>query len=106
MRTHQEIDARSLAMHRLIAEKVRREPALLEAAKATLARWRSIGDASTRAYDEQWERALSEGLEATLRVALEDSERGDAMRQCSPFPGILTPRERFAFLRAWKDSHE
>ena len=92
MRTHQEIDARSLAMHRLIAEKVRGEPALLEAARATLARWRSIGDASTRAYDEQWERALSEGLEATPRVALEDSERGDAMRQCSPFPGILTPR--------------
>ncbi len=106
MRTHQEIDARSLAMHRLIAEKVRRDPALLEAAKATLARWRSIGDGSTRPYDEQWERVLNEGLEATVRIALEESERGGAMRQCSPFPGILAPRERFAFLRAWKDSHE
>jgi len=105
MRTHREIDARSLAMHRLIAEKVRREPALLEAAKATLARWRGIGDGSTRPYDEQWERVLNEGLEATVRAALEESERGDAMRQCSPFPGILAPRERFAFLRAWKDSH-
>jgi hypothetical protein len=106
MRSHREIDARSLAMHRLIVEKVRREPALLEAAKATLARWRSTGDTSTQLYDEQWERALTDGVDATARVALEESERGDAMRQCSPFSSILTPKERFAFLRAWKDSHE
>jgi hypothetical protein len=106
MRTHREIDARSLAMHRLIAEKIRRDPALLEGVKATLARWRSAEDGSARPYDEPWERALREGLEPTIRLALEESERGDAMRQCSPFPGILTPRERFAFLRAWKASHE
>ncbi len=33
MRTHQEIDARSLAMHRLVAERIRRDPALIARAK-------------------------------------------------------------------------
>jgi hypothetical protein len=36
MRTHGEIDARSLALHRLVAEKVRHEPALFAKAQATL----------------------------------------------------------------------
>lgn len=40
MRTHQEIDARSLAMHRLVVEKIRRDPALLARAESTLSRWR------------------------------------------------------------------
>jgi hypothetical protein len=97
--SHEEIDARSLAMHHLIAEKLRRDPSLIEKAKATLARWRANGDESTRPYDEEWERALNEGLDATLRLALGTSEHAKALRQCSPFAGILTPHERAAFLR-------
>ena len=100
--THQQIDDRSLAMHRLIAKKLRRDPELLSKAKATLARWRRKGDESTRAYDDEWVRALDAGLDATLRIALGRSQRATALRQCSPFAGILTPQERSAFLRAWK----
>ena len=37
MRTHQELDDRSLALHRLIADKVRHDPALFDKARATLA---------------------------------------------------------------------
>ena len=43
--------------------------------------------------------------EATLATLAEDSERAAALRQCSPFTGILTPAERFEFLRAWSRSH-
>jgi hypothetical protein len=46
MRTHQEIDARSLELHRLIAAKVRREPALLDRVRLTLQRWRDPGNPS------------------------------------------------------------
>ncbi|MGB8930248.1 MAG: hypothetical protein WCC48_03240 [Anaeromyxobacteraceae bacterium] len=100
--THQQIDDRSLAMHRLIAKKLRGDPKLLSKAKATLTRWRRRGDESTRSYDDEWARALDEGLDATLRIALGRSQRAVALRQCSPFAGILTPQERAAFLRAWK----
>ncbi len=40
MRTQREIDRRSLALHRLVAERVMRDPSLFEKAKVTLARWR------------------------------------------------------------------
>ena len=103
--THKDIDERSLAMHRLIAKKLRRQPLLLFKAKATLARWRRNADESTRVYDDEWACALDDGLDATLRLALGRSQRAAALRQCSPFAGILTPNERNAFLRAWKRSH-
>ena len=103
--THKDIDDRSLAMHQVIAKKLRRRPLLLSKAKATLAHWRRNADESTRTYDEEWARALDGGLDATLRLALGRSQRAVALRQCSPFAGILTPKERKAFLRAWKRSH-
>jgi hypothetical protein len=106
MRTHQEIDARSLAMHRLVAEKVRRDPALLDRARRTLQRWRDPSN-PTRAepWLAEWQRLLDLGLEPTLATLAEDSERAAALRQCSPFTGILTPAERFEFLREWSRSH-
>ena len=94
--------ARSLALHRLVAEKVRRDPALFERAKATLARWRRIGDASTRRYDEEWDRIMALGLEATLAVMLDESEHAADMRKNSPFAGILTYEERQALLQTWE----
>ncbi len=104
-RTHQEIDARSLAMHRLVAETIRRDPALFEKARATLRRWRGSVSPGARPYLDEWERLLRVGIEASLAVAVEDSERATALRQCSPFAGILTSQERFAFLRTWKKAH-
>jgi hypothetical protein len=48
---------------------------------------------------------MSRGLEPTLAVLVEDSERATALRQCSPFAGVLSPAERFAFLEAWRVAH-
>ncbi|QFY42258.1 hypothetical protein F6R98_06140 [Candidatus Methylospira mobilis] len=42
MRTHHELDERSLALHRLIADKIRQYPVLFDRAKETLARRRKI----------------------------------------------------------------
>lgn len=106
MRSHQEIDARSLALHRLIAAKVRREPALLDRVRLTLARWRDPGNPSrSEPYLAEWDRLVAQGLEQVLAAAVEESERAAALRQCSPFAGILSPAERFAFLKAWTASH-
>jgi hypothetical protein len=40
---HQCLDARSLAMHCLVARKLLANPALIAQARGTLARWRSAG---------------------------------------------------------------
>lgn len=105
MRTHQEIDARSLAWHRLVAAKTRQDPQLFEAAKATLARWRSSVCASSQPYLAEWERLMNLGMETCLDFASEDSERATAMRQCSPLACVLSNKERFVFLRQWQLDH-
>jgi hypothetical protein len=104
--THQELDARSLALHRLVAQKIQRDPTLLRIAKTNLARWRTRATPNDLHYLREWERLLEVGLDAALAVATEDSERASALRQSSPFAGILTPSERITFLKAWKVVHE
>ncbi len=105
MRTHQEIDARSLMLHRLVVQKIWQDPALFDVARATLARWRARVGAPSQPYLAQWESLMGEGLEACLAVAIEESQRADALRQCSPFCGILTNSERFSLLKTWKQDH-
>ena len=105
MRTHQELEARSLAMHRLIAERLRRDPALLARVRATLVRWLPQVSERARPALEHWLAVVDRGIEPTVELATEDSERGATLRQSSPFVGILTPRERFEFLREWKARH-
>jgi len=101
MRTHQEIDKRSLALHRLVADKIRRDPALFDRVRGTLARWRVQVSPSAQPYLEEWERLVERGMESCLKVATEDSQRATALRQSSPFTGVLTNQERSAFLRTW-----
>lgn len=99
MTTHQEIDQRSMALHRLIAEKIRQDPALFENMKRTLARWRKIVCADSQSDLEEWEQIVNQGTDACLAVvATENSERANAKRQASPFCGILTNEERWQFL--------
>ncbi|MFA7239213.1 MAG: hypothetical protein WC091_03810 [Sulfuricellaceae bacterium] len=48
---------------------------------------------------------MNQGIDASLAIAVEDSQRATALRQSSPFSGILTNQERFAFLKAWNNDH-
>jgi transcriptional regulator with XRE-family HTH domain len=93
------LDARSLAMHRVIAAKVRRQPALLKRVRATIDRWQAQGASpASRPYLETWRQLIDQGLDAALAAAVDPSERGKALRQASPFTGILDNRERWALL--------
>lgn len=102
MRTHQKIDERSLAMHRLIAEKIKNDPALFLKARQTLVKWRKKVCISSQPYLVEWELLMEKGIDACLAVAVEDSQRAAALRQSSPFAGILTNQERFDFLKRWE----
>ncbi|GAB2890845.1 hypothetical protein GCM10027046_19460 [Uliginosibacterium flavum] len=106
MRSHADIDARSLALHRLITEKIQREPALHAHAEATITRWRQTVCAASQPYLDEWFQALQAGASASLKLATEDSEHARALRQCSPFTEILSNQERFNFLKTWRTQHE
>jgi hypothetical protein len=105
VRTHQEIDQRALAMHRLVVEKIRQNPALFDHAKRTLARWRGSVCARSQPYLEEWECLMNQGLDACLAAAVEESAHATALRQSSPFAGLLTHQDRFTFLKTWRLAH-
>jgi hypothetical protein len=104
--THPQIDKRTRAMHGLIVAKIRRDPALFDRVLATLTRWRGMVSGHSQPYLQTWETLAQQGgMEACLSMAVEDSERAAALRQASPFAGLLTNAERFAFLKAKKGDH-
>ncbi|OGB32952.1 MAG: hypothetical protein A3F78_21700 [Burkholderiales bacterium RIFCSPLOWO2_12_FULL_61_40] len=105
MPTHQELDQRSLALHCIVADKVRKDAHLLDKARATLQRWHQTVSPRTFVYLDEWQRLLDQGEQACLAVATEDSEHAAALRQASPLACLLTPKERFEFLKSWKMQH-
>ena len=98
---HQRIDQRSLAMHRAIAGKLRQDPALLEIARENLDRW-SLQNGRSQPYWDAWRELLGRPLEDLLVLIVEESERMTAMRQASPFAGVLTPSERWAIYERFE----
>ncbi len=107
MRTHQELDQRSLALHRLIADRIRQDPVLFDKPRQTLARWRTVVSQNSQPYVQDWLQLIDSGMDVCLSVATQESERAAALRQTSPFCGVLTHKERFAFFKNWaKEHHE
>src|SRR5688572_20779125 len=51
---HRLLEARSLAMHAVIAQKIERDPALLNIARNNLQRWRSRWDDEGPAWYREW----------------------------------------------------
>jgi hypothetical protein len=105
MRTHQEIDQRSLALHQLVATKVRGNPALMDKAREILQRWRTTVSPRTYPYLDEWQRLIDQGVETCLAAAVEDSEQAAAMRQASPLACLLAPKERFELLKPRSQHH-
>lgn len=98
------LDLKSLVLHELIVDKVRRNPDLFKCVQRTLDRWQHETRAGKRPYFVKWQSVVNQGMEAALAVAVEDSEYAQTMRQASPFVGILTESERLTFLDRWTKS--
>lgn len=98
MKDHRLIDERSLAFDRLTAEKIQADPAVVERARATLARWLGTCSPRVRPVLLEWQ-AILEGPRADLLALLAATdERATRLRQSSPFAGVLTAAERTAIL--------
>ena len=95
-RSHQWVDARSLALAQRIAAKIMDDPSLVDRARDNLARWASRLDAWPAALREWKEMLANASVEEILSALLADDEEGRRRRQSSPFTGILSPAERKA----------
>ena len=98
---HSRLDERSLALHRLVVEKVQADPALLDKAQENVRRWQEASGSPSLALAE-WEEILSAPVDQVAAFLVERSERATRLRQSSPFAGILTEDER----RAIFDAHD
>src|ERR1700693_5795029 len=95
LRGHPRLDLRSLALHRAIAEKLRDHPELIEIARDNLERW-SLAHGRSQPYWDAWREILTRPLPEILDLLGEESERMMALRQATPFAGVLEPAERWA----------
>ncbi len=100
---HRLIDERSLAFSRLIACKLRADPALAQRAGGNLERW--LRDCSERSRPAllEWQALLAGPLDELLSVLASPEERAVRLRQSNPFAGLLTPNERWAILRDFQN---
>ena len=99
---HQRLDARSLAMHCLVARKLLANPALVVQVRSTLARWRAQAAEPVPSYFLEWARILEgspEEIAAFLASMREDATR---LRQSSPFTNLMTPEERARIFEAFR----
>jgi hypothetical protein len=101
---HPRIDRRSLALHRAIADRLRADPALIEIARENLDRW-SQERGRSQPYWDAWREILNEPAEKIAALLVEESERMNALRQATPFAGVLKPAERWAIYEQFDSRH-
>ena len=102
MPDHQTIDRRSLAFGQALAARVRADPALVDAARATLARWMSTCSPRARPALEEWEAVLTGPLDGVIALLTGTDERATRLRQSNPFAGLLPNEERLSIIRRFQ----
>jgi len=94
---HDLINNRSLELNRLVVEKIRRHPELMDFVRSNLKSAlddETLSDSCKDALKE-WDYLLRNfRTDIVLDTLVEESERGQRLRQSTPFWGILTQEER------------
>ena len=99
---HRILDARSLAMHCVIAQKISDDPTLLNKAKANLQRWLANSEAPEPTYLREWQEILTRPWPEIAELITSMSEHATRLRSSSPFAGVLTPDERERIYAAFR----
>jgi hypothetical protein len=90
---------RSRRLHQHVAERLARDPALRELARARLERLRHVNPHG-RVYHDRWAELLDGPLPALLRTLTEPSAPSDDLRKESPFTTLLDATERDRLFRS------
>ena len=86
-------------MHKLLADKIEREPSLLRIPLENIDRWMAAGHTEGHRL-EQWRGILrnaqqsAQGLASLLQLLRDESEKAIHLKTFNPFPGVLTSEER------------
>ena len=101
VKTHLEIDRRSLALARAVAAVIDgdRTREGLKKARENCSRWYREDRSPAIA---EWIGILKQDWPRIRRILLDEGEEGQRLRQSSPFCGILSPRERWAIYKRFQ----
>ncbi len=99
---HRILDARSLVMHCRVAQKISRDPQLLDKARENLKRWSAKSTGPKSRYLEEWDEILDRPWSDIAALITDMSEEATRLRSSSPFVGILSPVEREQIYAAFR----
>ena len=99
---HRILDARSLALHWRIAQKISREPALINKAKANLERWSAKAPEPKPRYLREWQQILERPWPEIAEIITSMRDESTRLRSSSPFAGVLTAEEREQVYAAFR----
>jgi hypothetical protein len=100
--SHRLLEARSLAMHALIASKIERDQALLAIPRNNIERWSARWKGDAPAWLYEWIEVLKQPWSRVAALITEPSERAARLRQSSPFAGVLSKEERRRIYEAFR----
>jgi hypothetical protein len=100
--SHRLLEARSLAMHALIASKITQHPALLAIPHRNLARWRTRWRQTPPPWFTEWRALLARPWAEVAALITEPSEEAARLRQSTPFAGVLSVEERRRIYEAFR----
>jgi hypothetical protein len=98
---HQIAEARSLAYHRAIADRLAGDPAILERARVRVRGWLQARPGTH--FATGWADVLARPLPEIIAFLTDTGERARELRQSTPFAGVLDARERW---RLWREAGE
>lgn len=98
-RTHRTAELRSIALHEIVARRVREDPAVLDVARSRVAGWIAEGGPVDERYARRWRDLLGRTEDEILAALPADTEEMRDLRQCSPFAGVVTSAERWRVMR-------
>jgi hypothetical protein len=96
---HRTAERRSLAYHGAIAERISQDPSVIERARARVATWAAAGTVHP-GWIAAWTELLARSPAEVCAQLVMPSEHMTALRQQSPFAGVLDPRTRWALWRS------
>lgn len=100
--SHRLLEARSLAMHSVIAQKIERDPKLLDIPRNNLKRWSARWQDRAPAWHEEWRGIMNRPWREIAALITEPSEEAARLRQSSPFAGVLSAAQRRRIYEAFR----
>lgn len=89
-------------MHAVIAQKIERDPKLLDVPRNNLKRWSARWENEVPAWYGEWRGIMNRPWAEIAAIITEPSEEGARLRQSSPFAGILSAAERKRIYAAFR----